>query len=256
MRNMVLGAQLYTVRDRLQTLSDVAETLHKVAKIGYTAFQVAGLGPVDPRELAKVFEDSGMACACTHSPWVRFLHDLDALIEEHKMWRCRHLAIGVLPEIYDTPDGSRRFADQLGPILERLSKEGMDLSCHNQHQDFTRYNGRTMLEFLLDLTRESGLRLELDTYWVQMGGGDPAVWIRKCAGRVPIVHLKDMVVSPAHEIHFAEVGEGNLNWPAILGAAAGSGVEYCMVEQDKCYGRDPFESLAISYRNLKEMGLN
>ena len=51
----------------------------------------------------------------------------------------------------------------------------------------------------------------------------------------------------------AEVGEGNLNWPAILQACKSSGVEHLLVEQDICY-RDPFESLEISRRNLKAMG--
>ncbi|MBM3189669.1 MAG: sugar phosphate isomerase/epimerase, partial [Chloroflexi bacterium] len=31
--------------------------------------------------------------------------------------------------------------------------------------------------------------------------------------------------------------------------------EWYLVEQDQCYDRDPFESLAISYRNLNAMGL-
>jgi sugar phosphate isomerase/epimerase len=51
-----------------------------------------------------------------------------------------------------------------------------------------------------------------------------------------------------------EVGEGNLNWPEIIEACRHAGVEYYAVEQDTCC-RDPFESLAISLRNLKAMGL-
>jgi hypothetical protein len=47
-----------------------------------------------------------------------------------------------------------------------------------------------------------------------------------------------------------------MNWPAILQAAEEGGVEWYLVEQDECYGRDPFESLAISYRNLRAMGLS
>jgi sugar phosphate isomerase/epimerase len=52
-----------------------------------------------------------------------------------------------------------------------------------------------------------------------------------------------------------EVGEGNLDWPAILDAAREAGTEWYLVEQDTCQ-RDPFESLAISFRNLKAMGLD
>ncbi len=53
----------------------------------------------------------------------------------------------------------------------------------------------------------------------------------------------------------AEVGEGNLNWPAILQVAKESGVQWYIVEQDISYKPDPFDSLAISYNNLKKMGL-
>jgi sugar phosphate isomerase/epimerase len=52
----------------------------------------------------------------------------------------------------------------------------------------------------------------------------------------------------------AEVGEGNLNWPAILEACRQAGVEWYIVEQDTCQ-RDPLESLRISLRNLQAMGL-
>ena len=53
---------------------------------------------------------------------------------------------------------------------------------------------------------------------------------------------------------FAEVGEGNLNWPAILEACKEANIRWYIVEQDVCPG-DPFESLAVSLRNLQAMGL-
>jgi len=43
--------------------------------------------------------------------------------------------------------------------------------------------------------------------------------------------------------------EGNLNWPAIIKAAEGAGVMHAMVEQDDCYGADPFVCLKTSYNN-------
>jgi hypothetical protein len=53
---------------------------------------------------------------------------------------------------------------------------------------------------------------------------------------------------------FAEVGEGNVNWPAILSAARAAKVQWYIVEQDICR-RDPFESMAIGFRNLRQMGV-
>ena len=251
----VVGAQLFTLRDFTKTIPEIAETLKKVAGIGYTAVQVSAFGDVDPKEVAKVLEDSGLTIASTHVGWPRCLEDADALIEEHKLWKCSHPAIGGLPGEYYNADGVKRFIDELGPVGEKLAAAGMDMSYHNHSHELVRYGDKTWLEMLYEQADAKILKAEIDTYWIQHGGGDPVAWVEKCAGREPLLHLKDMVIA-AGEQRFAEIGEGNLNWPAILDAAERGGVEYYLVEQDNCYDRDPFESMAISYRNLKQMGLS
>ncbi len=256
MSKHVLGAQLYTVREYTKTIEDVRETLKKVADIGYTAVQISGFGPMDPKDVATALEGSGLTCAATHMGWPRFLDELDAVIAEHKLWGCRHSAIGGLPAEYQSLDGLKRFLDELPPVAEKLAAEGMTFSYHNHHHEFARYDGKIWLEMLYDQADPKHLKAEIDTHWVQRGGADPAAWVRKCAGREPLLHLKDMAITPEREPIFAEIGEGNLNWPAILEAADDGGVEWYLIEQDDCYGRSPFESLAISYRNLKAMGLS
>jgi sugar phosphate isomerase/epimerase len=84
--------------------------------------------------------------------------------------------------------------------------------------------------------------------------GDPAAWIEKCKGRIPAVHLKDMSIKLDRTQFMAEVGEGNLNWPAVLEACRSAGVKHLIVEQDICY-RDPFDSLALSLKHLKGWGV-
>ena len=49
-----------------------------------------------------------------------------------------------------------------------------------------------------------------------------------------MVHLKDMAIGEDRTQVMAEVGEGNLNWPAILDAGRDAGVEWCAGEQDIC----------------------
>jgi sugar phosphate isomerase/epimerase len=249
-----VGAQLYTLRDFCKTVPDFAQALKKVRQIGYTTVQVSGCGPMDPREMAKVIEGSGLTVACTHMGWPRFLTELDAVIEEHTLWKCVHPAIGGLPGEYASLDGVKRFVGELIPVAEKLAQHGMDFSYHNHNHELARYGNQTWLERLYTLAGPQHLKAELDTYWITAGGGDPAEWVRKCAGREPLLHLKDMCITPAREIRMAEIGEGNLNWPAILAAAEAGGVEHMLVEQDACYDRNPFESLEISYRNLVKMG--
>jgi len=255
MAKPVLGAQLYTVRKFTQTIPDIAETLRKVADIGYAAIQISAFGPVDPEEVARIVRDNALTVAATHTKWDRFLHGLDGLIEEHKLYGCNHPAVGGLPGVYHTVDGLKRFLDEIAPVAERLAAEGMDFSYHNHNHELAHHGGKPWLAMLYEQADPNHVKAELDTYWIQAGGGCPAAWIRKCAGREPLLHLKDMLVTPDREIRMAEIGEGNLDWPGILDAAREGGVEWYLVEQDDCYDRDPFESLAVSYRNLKAMGL-
>ncbi|MBM4148571.1 MAG: sugar phosphate isomerase/epimerase [Lentisphaerae bacterium] len=254
MSKPVVGAQIYTVREFAKTAADLAATLVKIRRIGYTEIQLSGVGPIPVPEVARIVKGSGLKAVATHIRWDRFLQELDAVIEEHKLLECPHPAIGSLPGEYLCEDGVKRFVDELRPVAEKLRAAGMDFSYHNHNQEFARFGGKTWLAALYDTAPADVLKAELDTYWVQAGGGDPAAWVLRCAGREPLLHLKDMAIVGNREQRFAEIGEGNMNWPAILSAADGSGVRHILVEQDQCYGRDPFESLAVSYRNLSFWG--
>lgn len=256
MQDNCVGAQLFTCREFTKTIEGVRETFEKVSKIGYTAVQVSGFGPVDPKEVARLADDNGLNICATHVGWNRFKEDLDGLIEEHKTYKCNHPAIGAMPGDYRSLDGVKKFVDELGPIAEKLSQAGMDFSYHNHDFEFFKVGDKTLLEMLYDLGSPEILKAELDVFWVQAGGGSPEAWVRKCAGRQPLVHFKDMVMTEDRERRFAPIGEGNLNWPGIIQACEESGVDWVLVEQDQCYGEDPFDCLATSYRNLKAMGLS
>ena len=251
----VLAAQLYTVRDFTKTAPDLAATLQKVRAIGYTAVQLSALGPIPPAEVRAMLEHEGLTVCNTHVSYDRLWNDLPAVIEEHRLWECRHVAIGSLPQAYrgDGAAGYRRFAREAVEVGRRLREAGLSFSYHNHAFEFAHFDGARALDILYDESDPALLQAEIDTYWVQYGGGDPAAWIRKVAGRMPVVHLKDMVIQDNQQV-MAEVGAGNLNWPAILEACREAGVEWYAVEQDICQ-RDPFESLAISYANLRGMGL-
>jgi sugar phosphate isomerase/epimerase len=99
----------------------------------------------------------------------------------------------------------------------------------------------------------SDIGFTLDTYWVQAAGGDPAEWVRKLKGRVPCVHLKDM--SFDGKIKMATIYDGNMNFDAILEACRDAEAKYLLIEQDDCYGEDPFTCLKRSFYNLRKRGL-
>lgn len=267
MDTSLLAAQLYTIRQHTQTVDDFARSLSKIREIGYRAVQVSAIGAIADADVKQIAADNGLRICNTHIAYDRLQNDLNAVIAQHQLWDCRHIAIGSMPEAFrDSADGYKRFAEIGSQIGERLAAAGMTFSYHNHSFEFVKFDGRAGLEILFDESDPRYLQAELDTYWVQHGGGDPVAWIDRLAGRMPVVHLKDMVMLPPpsksspNELGgdlrpqqaMAEVGEGNLNFPGILAACRRAGVEWYAVEQDICQ-RDPFESLAISFQNLAAM---
>jgi sugar phosphate isomerase/epimerase len=250
-----IAAQMYTLRKFTQNPADIAGTLKKVRRIGYEAIQISAFGPCDAGELAKMLKDNALTVCSTHTAWPRFVDEIEKVIEEHQLWGCRHPAIGGMPNEYRSPDGVVKFAKLASEVGSKLAGARMDFSYHNHNFEFAKAGGKTLLELLYENSDPRYVKAEIDTYWVQAGGADPAAWIRKYSGRMPVLHLKDMVFGPDGKVRMAEIGEGNLNWPAILDAAEEAGVEWYCVEQDECYERDPFDSLKISLENLHEMGL-
>jgi len=256
-----IAAQLFTIRDFTKTRQDFAASMAKIRDIGYRAVQVSQIGDILDADVKRICDDNGLTICNTHVSVDLLQNDLAAVISQHRLWGARHVAIGGMPlENRESEDGFQRFAQIANGIGERLYQAGLTFSYHNHSFEFLRFGARSGLELLFDETDPRYVQAELDTYWIQHGGADPVQWIERMQDRMPVIHLKDMVMSPADDAGrpqqaMAEVGEGNMNFAGILEACKRIGVEWYAVEQDICQ-RDPFESLAISYRNLRAMGLS
>ncbi len=251
---MKIAAQLYTLRDFTQTPAEIEVTLKKVKKIGYNAVQVSGMGPIEPEKLKNLVEEIGLEICATHISFDRLKNDIDNVIKEHKLWGCKYVGLGIMPEEYrDSAEGIRKFIKEITPIARKIKDNGLQFIYHNHNVEFANYGDKTGMDILFEESDQAVFDFEIDTYWIQAGGADPAEWIKKVKNRMDVVHFKDMTVD-GWDPQMAEVGEGNLNWKRIIEACKENEVEWACVEQDICQ-RDPFESLAISLQNLKEMGL-
>ena len=91
----------------------------------------------------------------------------------------------------------------------------------------------------------------IDTAWISAGGGDVCAWLEKLAGRIDILHLKD--IEPFYNENkkitqgYTEIGNGNIWWDGVLETAERIGVKHYVVEQDgRWIDGDPFKSLQVS----------
>src|SRR5262249_60815306 len=98
-----------------------------------------------------------------------------------------------------------------------------------------RFGAETGLEILYRSSDPSLVAAQVDTYWIQYGGGSPAAWIRRLTGRLPSVHLKDMAVSGGGPV-MAGIGGGNRDWPDLLAACSGGGGGWRRLGEDLCRG--------------------
>ena len=245
---MKIGAQLFTLRDYCQTPEDLANTLKRVAAIGYRYVQVSGVCEYDPAWLKKVLDELGLTCVLTHIPLDKLKADPKKVAADHDILKCRYVGLGSYGFQTKTPT---EFIDELSEVAQVLAENGKYFMFHNHAVEFTEDNdGIKYLQKLAEAFPSDRLGFIFDTYWASKAGEDPAEWIRSLAGRLPCIHLKDIT----DDEKMAVVGEGNIDFDAVFDAAEAAGVEYMLVEQDDCYGEDPFACLARSYQYLKTKG--
>ena len=255
MADSVIVAQMYTCRDFTNTLEELDETFGKLAGIGYEAVQLSAIGTEHTAEQMRDLLDShGLIACATHTGFADLRDNPEEQVEYHEVINCKYTATGGWEKDLASEADWVAFAREANDLGRRLKSLGLSYGYHNHSHEFEKFGERTAMEILYQESDPDCVFAELDTYWVQHGGASPVVWIKKLADRLPTLHLKDMAMH-GHEQLYAEVGEGNLDWEGIIAAAQDAGVKWYIVEQDICQ-RDPFESLEISFNNMKAMGLH
>jgi sugar phosphate isomerase/epimerase len=250
-----IAAQLYTVRTHCQTAAGLAESARKIRAIGYTAVQVSGVGPIPAAEITAIMRDAGLVICATHEPGATILDEPHRVAERLHTLGCRLTAYPYPHGIdFARAEVVENFARRLDTAGAVLRAEGITLAYHNHAFEFRRHGAGTVLDYLYRHTNPRHLAAELDTYWVQTGGGNILQWIERLSGRLPFMHCKDYGIDDRDQPVFREIGRGNLDFPAIIAAARRAGCQWYIVEQDECPG-DPFESLRISYDYLVPLAL-
>lgn len=243
-----VAIQLFTLREFCKTAKDFAASMKKVREIGYTSVQVSGVGPIPEAELVAIAAGEGLSICATHEPGVKILDETDRIIERLQKLNTKLTAYPFPSGIdFDNPEHVDTLIRKLDIAGAKLRAAGLGLGYHNHANEFYRpAGGPCFLERVYTETQPENVLAELDTFWVQRGGGDVVEWVKRVAGRTPFIHLKDYQVNPKGESTFCEIGAGTLDFERIIAAAEAGGCEWFIVEQDRCPG-DPFDSIKQSF---------
>ena len=246
MTTLPIALQLYTVRD--ESAKDFVGTLRRVAEIGYAGVEFAGYGGLSAQELRAVLSDLGLQVAGVHAGADELRDTPDAVIDYQHEIGNSFVTIGWMAG-HDDLAGWQEEAALLNQFGANLKKHDLQLCYHNHAHELAPADGVRGLDLLYQYTDPTLLQAELDLYWLQKGGANPVDYVRRYAGREPLLHVKDMAADA--EGSFTEFGTGILDWDAIFTAAQNAGVRWYIVEQDICQ-RPSLESAAISFNNLQE----
>ncbi|HOG00826.1 MAG TPA: sugar phosphate isomerase/epimerase [Clostridia bacterium] len=253
-------------------------TFCKVKDAGISWFELSQID-MTPELIERILEASEkygvrvMATSVNYKPLFQnakgldLERDLDKVIAYNHKLGVKYVRDSLIPKTcIHNEKGYYEAADALNRYGRLLSDAGLHLYYHNHHFEFERFGGKTGFELLVENTDPDYVGFEIDVHWIQRAGQDPVRWIRRLAGRAELVHLKDYRIrfpegEPSPDIfvkeqciQFAEIGQGNLDMPAIIDASLEAGAVYLPIEQDQTYGRDPFECLKESVENIRLLG--
>lgn len=250
MAEIPVALQLYTVRD--ETARDFAGTVRRVAEMGYPAVEFAGYGGLTAEQMVALLSETGLRAASTHVGLDALESDLDQQLDYCSAINCTHLVLPWLAPEYRTAEAFRAMAPKLNEIGRRCADRGISFAYHNHDFEFAANGdeGKTLLDTLRDSTDTVLVGFEVDVYWAAFAGIDPVELLGRYAGRVRLVHMKDLGADRG----FAEVGDGTLDMRGICAAAETAGARWLIVENDA--PRMPsLESARRSLENLRGMGL-
>ena len=239
-----IALQLYTVRESLA--QDFTATINYVAAAGYTGVETAGFPGITPQAAAELFHNLGLTIVSAHAPLPLGDKEAEVLDLMAHLGTKRLVSAWLPPETYATVDSIKQNADNFNAANKIAQANGLTLFIHNHDFEFGTVNGRLVIDILREHLDPS-IQFELDTYWIQVAGQNPAAVVAEFGKQAPLLHIKD---GPAtRDGDMVAAGQGVVDIPAII-AAGGDNTDWLIVELDRC-GTDMLTAVTESHAYLK-----
>lgn len=240
-----VGLQLFSLHE--YTEKDYRGTVEKVARMGYKGVEFAGYGGLRPNEMVRLLRDNGLEAYGSHIGGLEKTDaEWDAEIEMNLAVGSKYL---VCPwQDMATRDDALRFAEVMNRTAERLRPHGLRVGYHNHDFEFRVDAGEVLLDTVLGNV-EDDVFVEFDVFWVAYAGFDPLRYIRKYAGRQPLMHIKELAADRKANV---EIGAGIMDFESIITLGREIGVEHFVIEQEE-YTLPPIESCKRSLDNLLKL---
>lgn len=224
-----LSIQLWSTRGP----DPLEDQLSELAAMGYRDVQPYHDQYDDVPLLQAALDRFGLTSISGHFALSMFDGDALPVIEAARMLRMK-LVVAPWLDPADRPgdaDGWRRLHVRLQRMKSVVEDAGLAFAWHNHDFEFQLLPcGSYGIQYLLD----EDIDLAADLAWISVGGQDPALWLRRYAGRVPVIHVKDVAPSGQNidQQGFADVGDGILDWTELWSVANDLRIPLRIAEHD------------------------
>lgn len=248
-----IALQLGTLRRHLQSPGEIGKTFERVRAIGFEQVELPSMALLPAAELRQLADASGLRIVAAHENPRELVEEPGRVADRLEVLGCR-LAVYPRPHLpLTTGDEIAALADELSEAGELLRSRGRLLAYHNHALEFRKLSGRAILDLLYERMDPFMVHAELDTYFVQLGGGDPAAYCARLSGRLPLLQLDDFVIGDGEQPVTAPLGDGNLNLRVIVREAEAAACELYVVEQEPAPEIDAFAAITKSFRYLTSL---
>ncbi|MFY9925445.1 MAG: sugar phosphate isomerase/epimerase [Opitutaceae bacterium] len=255
-----LGLQLWSLRKQLQ--ANVSTGMDLVRSLGFTVVESAGTYDLTPKEFRAQADAHGLKIVCGHFPYERLQKDLDGVIADAKTLGVSNVIVAWVPHTGDfTVEDAHVAAQNFNKFGAALKAEGLGFGFHTHGYEFKPLaDGTSAYDVLLKETDPSLVFVEMDVFWVVNAGQDPVKLLQKNPNRYKMFHVKDMRKG-ATQVGYTggapvednvAVGQGRMDWPAILSEGKKDGAVISFIEDETS---DPVKNIPLSLAYLETLGL-
>ncbi len=239
---MTYSLQLYTVRAALE--KDLPGTIARVAELGFSMVEPYNF-VATADALAAAFADHGIAAPSGHAPLLNADQD-EIFAAANKLGITTVIDPFVPAEQWQSAEDVQKIATGLNAAAKKGAEYGVRVGYHNHAWELeSKINGTTALEYLESLL-DPELILEVDSYWVCVGGVDVIEILHNLGDRVKYLHIKDGPLTTENAAQ-QPAGQGLVPiWDVIEAARS---LEVGVVEFDD-YAGDIFTGIAESLAYL------
>jgi len=253
-----LGLQMYSLR--FYSPTNLLQQLDKVQEYGFKTIEggVPGRG-MTPDEFFHELDKRGIKLVSTGVDYGRLKSNADAVVEQVKKLGVKYVMCSWIPHDKGlfTEKNARDAIDVFNTAGPKFKDAGIVFTYHCHGYEFQPFGDRTLFDLIVRETKHDSVFFELDVFWAQQGGADPAKLLGKYGSRFKLMHVKDLkkgaaknLTGTAPDQDSVPVGEGEVDWKAVLNAAKQARIEHYFIEDE---ARDAADQIPKSLRYLEAL---